>query len=141
MAKQKLDKRWTEVKQGNYKFLPENSGVSEFSKITGWGDKNSAITNDGIKVERQELIYAEGYGLVKCVPYELHFIYEDKSKKRGRWAYMCTCGSIAGIISYNEVKTLMTVTGAESGYILACIAHTTAKQNTGVGKHADGSHE
>jgi len=79
--------------------------------------------------------------MVKTIPYELHFCYEDKSKKIGRWAFMCTCGSIAGIISYKEMKSLMTVTGNENGYVLACVAHTSSKQNTGIGMHADWSHE
>lgn len=113
-----------------------------FSKIKSWGgDKNSAITHDGLKVERQELIYAEGYGMVKCIPYELHFVYEDKSKKKGRWAFMCSCGSLAGIVSYNEMKSLMTVQGIEAGYVLACIAHLSSKQNTGIGRHSDNSTE
>lgn len=74
----------------NFKHLPSNSNVTEFAKIQKWGgDKNSAITFDGLKVERQEILYAEGYGIVKCIPYELHFVYEDKSKKKGRWAFMC----------------------------------------------------
>jgi len=54
---------------------------------------------------------------------------------------MCTCGSMSGIISYNEMKTLMTVQGTETGYVLACIAHTNSKQQTGVGRHADNSSE
>ncbi len=110
-----------------------------YARIRSWGDKNTAETHDGIKVSRQEYIYAEGYGVVRCCPYELHFVYEDKSGKKGRWAYMCTCGSIAGIISYKDVKTLMSPTLGE--YILACVHHTATKQNTGVGSHADGSHE
>ena len=115
--------------------------VTSFSSVRTWNSKNKAITHDGLEVERMEHIYAEGYGLVRCIPYELHFVYEDKSKKRGRWTFMCTCGSAAGIISYNEMKSLMTVDGTESGYVLACLAHTSSKQNTGIGRHADNSHE
>ena len=130
----------------NFGYLKRYGGevakqVTSFATIRSWGNKNSATTHDGLRVERQEYLYAEGYGLVKCIPYELHFIFEDKSKKTGRWAFMCTCGSIAGIISYNEMKSLMTVTGNEPGYVLACIMHTTTKQNYGIGKHADGSSE
>lgn len=115
--------------------LPKGTKAT-FSKIKSWGgDKNSAITHDGLKVERQELIYAEGYGMVKPIPYELHFIYEDKSQKRGRWAFMCTCGSLAGIISYKEMAKMMTVRGTETGFVLACIAHTTSKQEMGIGRN------
>jgi hypothetical protein len=138
MAKNKTDIQKTK----NLGYLPKGTEVSEFSKIKSWGgDKNSATTGDGLKVERMEYIFVEGYSLVRTIPYELHFIYEDKSKKRGRWAYMCTCGSLAGIISYNEMKSLMTVQGTETGYVLACIAHTTGKQNVGIGRHSDGSTE
>lgn len=126
----------------NFRHLPKSAEVTGFAKIQKWGgDKNSAVTFDGLKVERQEILFAEGYGIVKCIPYELHFVYEDKSKKKGRWAFMCTCGSIAGIISYKEMKQMMTVEGTETGYVLACIAHTASKQNTGIGRHADGATE
>lgn len=133
-------------KQTNIGYLKRYGGevakqVTSFASIRSWGDKNKATTHDGLTVERMDHIYVEGYGLVRCIPYELHFVYEDKSKKLGRWSFMCTCGSIAGVISYNEVKTLMTVSGTEPGYIMACIHHTTTKQNTGIGSHADGSHE
>lgn len=74
--------------------LPKGTNAT-FSKIKSWGgDKNTAMTFDNIKVERQELIYAEGYGMVKTCPTSMHFIYEDKSKKRGRWAFMCFPGDI-----------------------------------------------
>ena len=68
---------------------PLLKNVTDFGTIRGWGDKNKATTHDGLTVERQEYIFVEGYGMVKCVPYELHFIWEDKSKKRGRWVFMC----------------------------------------------------
>ncbi len=139
-----MDNKWQKTKLNNFKYLPkmgsDQAPVTEFATIKSFGDKNSAVTHDGLKVERQEFIYAEGYGVVKCVPYELHFVFEDKSKKKGRWSYMCTCGSIAGIVAWKELKNLMTVTG-EHGYAMVCIAHTASKQNIGVGTHADGSHE
>lgn len=133
-----------QINQINYSLLGGVQGAPQnptnFSKIRSWGDKNSAVTYDGLKVERQDFLYSkEGYGMVRCCPYELHFIYEDASGKRGRWNYMCTCGSIAGIVSYKELKGLMSPTLGE--YILVCIAHTASKQNTGIGKHADGSTE
>jgi len=119
------DSKWEATKLGNLKYIPKmgsnQAPVTDFARIRSFNSKNEAITYDGLKVERQEFIYAEGYGLVTCVNYELHFVWEDKSKKIGRWAFMCSCGSIAGIISYKEMKQLMTVTGNEDGYILACI--------------------
>jgi len=148
MTKKKLatkESRWESTKLGNLKYLPTigstQAPVTDFARIRSWGDKNSAITHDGLKVERQDLFYAEGYGIVKCLPTTMHFIFEDKSKKHGRWLLMCTCGSIAGIISYNEIKSLVTVDGTESGYILACVAGLTNKHHTGIFRHADNSTE
>lgn len=136
---------WKQIKDGNFRLINNMGGgltkPQDFARIRSWGDKGSAVTHDGLRVERQEHIFVDTYGLVKCIPYELHFIYEDKSTQLGRWAYMCTCGSLAGIVSYNDMKSLMTVDGTEYGYVLACIAHLTTKQNTGNGYHADGSHE
>lgn len=120
---------------------PLLENVKDFAVIRKWGDKDKAITADGEEVERQEYLYAEGYGLVKCIPTTMHFIFEDKSRKIGRWVFMCSCGSPAGIISYNELKSLMTVDGTERGYVLACLAGVTSKQNVGVYLHADGSTE
>jgi hypothetical protein len=138
------------MSNNNYNFLrslgiPLNS-VGSFSRVRSVGDKKTAITHDGEKVERAEFIWCDGYGLVECVPYELHFIYEDPRSKdshpkkiKGRWAHMCTCGSPAVVASYNETKALMTP--KTRGYLLMCAAHTSSKQTTGIGTHADGSHE
>jgi hypothetical protein len=122
------------------------SKVVNFSKIRSWGDKNKATTFEGEVVERQELFYVEGYGMVKAVPYELHFIYEDPlsrdnnpKKRRGRWAYMCTCGSMGVVMSYKDIAGQMSPTLGE--YILACKIHTDTKRSTGVGHHADNSTE
>lgn len=145
MTKKKSFDKWARTKANNTKYLHQmgstQTPVTDFARIRSFNSKTEAITHDGYKAERQEFFYAEGYGLVTCVNYELHFIFEDKSKKIGRWAFMCTCGSLAGIISYKEMKQLMTITGNEDGYVLACIQHTDSKQKTGVGRHADGSHE
>ena len=122
---------------GNYNPLVKD--VQNFASIRSWGDKNSATTHDGLKVERQDYIFIEGYGMVKCVPYELHFVWEDKSGKRGRWVFMCSCGSPAGIISYKAMSGMMSPELGE--YVLCCLAHTTSKMNTGIGRHADNSSE
>lgn len=112
---------------------------SDFARIRSFGDKNSAMTHDGIKVFRQEFIFVEGYGMVRCPPTTMHFVYEDTSKKRGRWAFMCTCGSIAGIVSYKDIVGLIS---PELGqYVLMCIHGLTSKQHTGIFRHVDGSTE
>jgi hypothetical protein len=113
--------------------------VKGFARIRSFGSKNSAITHDGLKVERREFIYCEGYGMVKTLPTVQHFVYEDKSNKIGRWSYMCSCGSIAGIIAYDELKDFITT--EPTGHLLACIAGVTGKQNFGIFKHLDGSTE
>lgn len=112
---------------------------SDYAVIRSWGDKNSAMTHDGIKVERQEYLFVDGYGMVRSLPTTMHFIYEDKSGKRGRWTWMCTCGSIAGVVSYKELPTLISPELGE--YVLACIHGLTNKQATGIFRHADGSTE
>ncbi len=134
--------KWSKIKEGNFKLLSGMGGVQapqDFARIRSFGDKNSAVTFDNVKVERQEHIFVEGFGMVKVCPYELHFLYEDKSKKLGRWSFMCTCGSLAGIVSYKELKGLVSPQLGE--YILVCINHMATKQNTGIGKHADMSTE
>lgn len=116
--------------------------VKGYAKIRSWGDKNSAWTGDGLRVERQEFIYVEGYGLVRCLPTSIHFVYEDKSGKVGRWAYMCTCGSLSGIVSYKEIRGLITPSMENLGeYVLACIHGLSNKQATGIFRHADNSTE
>ena len=130
------------IKDKNFSFLPKNSGTSKvtsFAKIRSFNSKNSAITHDGVKVYRQEFIFVEGYGMVKCPPTTMHFVYEDTSKKRGRWTYMCTCGSIAGIVSYKDIVGLISPELGE--YVLMCIHGLSHKQATGIFKHADGSTE
>lgn len=133
-----------DIKETNTGFISQMGAlgqqVKDFAKIRSWGDKNSAITLDGLKVERTDKIFCEGYGWVEVIPTSLHFVYEDKSKKIGRWAYMCTCGSISGIISWKELGSIMDIRGKE-GYALACVAGVTSKQNLGTFKHADGSTE
>lgn len=111
----------------------------EYARIRSFGDKNTAITHDGLKVERQEFIFVEGYGMVKVPSTTMHFVYEDKSGKRGRWTYMCTCGSIAGIVSYKDIEGLISPELGE--FVLMCVHGLSHKQATGIFRHADGSTE
>lgn len=137
-----MSKNWKEIKSGNYQLLENIGNVNkpnDFARIRSFGDKNSAETHDGIKVYRREFIHVEGYGEVKCLPTTMHFIYEDTSKKLGRWTYMCTCGSLSGIVSYKELKGLISPEMGE--FVLACIHGLAHKQNVGIFKHADGSTE
>lgn len=126
-------------------FLGENNPtlkqVTSFATIRAFGDKNTATTHDGIKVHRLDSIYFEGFGLVTCAQYSAHFVYEHKSGIVGRWSTMCTCGSPAVIVSYNSPINKLMSKPTDGGFILVCMAHTSTKDNVGVGKHADGVHE
>jgi len=102
------------------------------------GDAKRATLHDGTVVERVEMIWVDGYGLVKCAPYELHFIYQLPRHIPG-WGLMCTCGSIAGVVGYNAYTKLASPT--DTGMIIVCVRHTTLKNNEGIGRHADESTE
>lgn len=103
------------------------------------GDLKKATTWDGVVVERTDYIYTGENGLVKCAPYELHFIYEIKDVTKRGWGLFCTCGSIAGVVGLGAYSKLASPTS--DGKMLVCIHHTSTKNNTGTGEHADGSRE
>lgn len=98
------------------------------------GDAKRATLYDGTVVERTDAIFVDGYGLVKCAPYSVHFLYETPSRIKG-WRYYCTCGSIAGCVGYGVYSSLVSPKSNE--YILVCVRHMATKQNTGHGFHAD----
>lgn len=102
------------------------------------GDLQQAKLDDGTIVKREELIWVDGYGLIKTAPYELHFVYEAPKTRKG-WGLWCTCGSIAGVVGLNAYSKLISPTA--TGHMIVCIRHTTLKNNEGIGAHADGSHE
>ncbi len=102
------------------------------------GDLQQATLPDGTVVKRQDLIFVVGQGLVKCAPYELHFVFEMPKTFMG-WGLYCTCGSIAGVVGLNAYSKLAAPT--DTGKMIVCVRHTTLKQNIGIGQHADGSSE
>ncbi len=114
------------------------ASVRPYSRVRSVGDAQKATLWDGTVVDRKEYIFVDGYGLIKCAPYELHFIYETPPSHKG-WGLMCSCGSIAGVVGYGAYSQLVSPTA--TGHMIVCIRHTTVKQNTGIGEHADGSHE
>ncbi len=52
---------------------------------------------------------------------------------------MCSCGSIAGIVSYKEISDWVTV--EPTGYLLVCVFGMANKQGIGIYRHADNSTE
>lgn len=102
------------------------------------GDAKRAELIDGTVVHRTDKIYVDGFGLVDCAHYELHFIYELPKQFKG-WGLMCTCGSIAGVVGIGAYSQLVSPTA--TGQLIVCVRHTTLKNNTGIGQHADGSTE
>lgn len=110
-----------------------------FAIIKHRGDLDNATTADGYKVHRQDKLFFEGHGWVKCAPMDNHFVYDDPAfkKKRGRWSPMCTCGSPAGIVGYNAYVDNASPTGkfdsSVPGEMIICLHHAQ------YGKHADGS--
>ena len=91
------------------------------------GDLNK-VKFDGKTWIRQEYIYmGENFGLVKCTPYDDHFILYDPS--RMGWTTFCTCGSPAVIIGYNDYKK----DASPQGKLLACYLHAVITP----GKHQD----
>lgn len=120
------------------------NGVSQFAQpayktVRNVGDLKQATLWDGTVVERREHIFVNDvYGLVKCAPYELHFIYETPKTIPG-WGLYCTCGSIAAVVGMTAYSKLASPT--DTGHMLVCVRHTTLKQNEGIGRHADGSTE
>lgn len=83
-----------------------------FNIVHHLGYPRSAMTLDGIKVFRQEKIYVpDMLEEILCAPYDDHFIYEEPTKKRGRWSHMCTCGSPAVIVERQGYKRDSSLTG------------------------------
>lgn len=131
-----------EIHKFNTQQLKAN-GVDTFAHpaykvVRNVGDLKAVTLWDGTEVERQEHIFVGGYGLIRCCPYELHFIYETPKNAPG-WGLYCTCGSIAGVAGMAAYSKLISPT--TSGHMIVCIRHSTLKNNEGIGRHADGSTE
>jgi len=100
-----------------------------FSVIRYAGQRNEAITSDGIKVYRQEKLWVqdeEGRSgrFVAVTPDDDHFIFIDPNwlKVPGRWFAYCSCGGIAVIVGSNVYKTQgsPSTVGTRKGEMLIC---------------------
>lgn len=118
--------------------VKENASTVAQMIVRNIGDAQHATLPDETTVERQEYLFVDGYGLVKCAPYELHFIYALPPRFKG-WGLYCTCGSIAGVVGFGAYSKLASPTS--SGQMIVCLHHTSTKNNDTWGEHADGSHE
>ena len=69
-----------------------------FTIIQHRGEPNKAEF-EGVTVTRQKKLDAGDFGLIPCMPYDNHFIFEvPKNRIRvGMWEHFCTCGSHAVI--------------------------------------------
>lgn len=121
-----------------------DKAVHKFSIIKHYLSPNSAVTEEGHTVKRENKIWMQdpdGFGrFVECLPYTMHFIYKDPEFERGtigKCATMCSCGSMAVITGYDVYKHQMSpaMKSTNPGEVLVCYLHAL----TGV--HADGSSE
>ena len=116
----------------------KEKAVHNFSIIKHYLSPVSAVTEDGITVHREDKVFIpELKRFVICAPDDLHFVYLDTSKKKGRWFAACTCGAIAvitGSFVYKDFGSPSKGVGGVPGEMLLCHHFAT------FGKHADGSH-
>jgi len=124
------------MKNHNNGHKKQSKTYASFGIIHHYNSPNSAVTIDGKEVRREEKIwYAEyddnkrivGGKFVMCAPYSDHFIYEDPMWKRivGRWAHMCTCGSVSILVGYNAYRqdASPSTEGTNKGEMLVCKWH------------------
>lgn len=120
----------------------KSKGIKQSGKapsiVRSVGDAKRATLWDGTVVERTDAIFVDGYGLVKTIDSELHFVYAAPKTHKG-WGLWCSCGSIAGVVGYSAYSKL--ASPMSDGKIIACIRLLTTKQNTGIATHADNSTE
>lgn len=113
----------------------------KFSIIRQFNSPNSALTQGGYEVKREEKLYIPTMNKwVMCAPYDNHFVYIDptpisKTSTDRRWLLMCTCGSPAIVVGYNAYKNNASpaIGGDTPGEMLVCYFH--AQYN----RHAENS--
>jgi len=86
------------------------------------------VTFEGKKFKRVEYIFMRDYGMVKCAPYDDHFILYDPSHLG--WTTFCTCGAPAVIIGYDAYKKDASAQGA----LLVCYEHASTGKHMPVNK-------
>lgn len=82
-----------------------------FTLIKHVGEPNKAEF-EGVTVTRQEKLFIrEWKALVRCTPYDNHFVFEipHSRKKMGMSEYLCTCGSAAVVVKLENERERMFV--------------------------------
>jgi len=98
------------------------------SVIHQYGRPMLAKDVTGHIIHREDKIFVPAYGeWFNTLDYDNHFVY--LSRQIGS-ALMCTCGSSAAAVGYQEYKKYCSYKGQR---VIACLAHLND------GKHADGS--
>lgn len=88
------------------------------------GDPQQATTAKGATIRRQSHLYADQYGMVRCTPYDNHFIYVNPDTSPGTSSFMCTCGSAAVIANPDgEGRAFVCLNHVTFGF------HTTSQVN------------
>jgi len=68
-----------------------------FSIIRHAGEQRKAVSLNGDPVVRKDAFFISDWlAFVKCAPYDNHFLYENNHVDQP--AYLCTCGSAAGVV-------------------------------------------
>lgn len=79
-----------------------------FNIIRHRGNPKKATLPNGKVVERSEsVLVLEWSRFVLCAPYDDHFVYEHKVPNVP--SYMCTCGSAAVFVNYEDPAKAMLV--------------------------------
>lgn len=109
-----------------------------FTKIRVRNTPTKATLEDGTIIERTDRVFIPEWSrFVRCIDYDNHFVALNPSKKEGMWFALCSCGSPAVIVGYNQYKHGASPSSGGVGFVagemLVCYVHTL------FGKHADGS--
>ena len=98
--------------------------MNPFDIIHHRGDPRATTTLKGRQVTRHEALFVPEWGaLVKCAPYDDHFVYENPDHSEGASSYMCTCGSAAVVVPPGPLGLFVCLYHATYG------RHTTSDVN------------
>jgi len=106
-----------------------NAKEIRFGIIRHHNSPNKATLPNGQVVYRKEFINVPEFGgLIKCAPYEEHFIFETPKELKVS-SFMCSCGSAAIIVGLSGYV----LDASPQGKLLVCLMHS----NYGHHAHSD----